>query len=94
MLLNKKKKWGVESTNLPGHSFMSFSCWVCFAGAFYSEKLVNPNSSGRIIVLNTNLYYTQNNRTAGMEDPGGQFQWLEDMLNNASKAGEMVKMLS
>uniref|UniRef100_A0A8C3BVF8 Acid sphingomyelinase-like phosphodiesterase n=1 Tax=Cairina moschata TaxID=8855 RepID=A0A8C3BVF8_CAIMO len=60
------------------------------AGAFYSEKLPSPNTRGRMIVLNTNLYYDQNNETAGEEDPGGQFQWLEETLTNASKAEEMV----
>ncbi|XP_015738978.1 acid sphingomyelinase-like phosphodiesterase 3b [Coturnix japonica] len=60
------------------------------AGAFYSEKLPSPNTRGRMIVLNTNLYYDQNSQTAGEEDPGGQFQWLEETLTNASKAEEMV----
>ncbi|CAM5168384.1 unnamed protein product [Eretmochelys imbricata] len=60
------------------------------AGAFYSEKLLGPNTKGRMIVLNTNLYYDSNNQTAGLEDPSGQFQWLEDVLTNASKAEEMV----
>ncbi|XP_025900429.1 acid sphingomyelinase-like phosphodiesterase 3b [Nothoprocta perdicaria] len=60
------------------------------AGAFYSEKLPSPSTRGRMVVLNTNLYYDQNNQTAEEEDPGGQFQWLEETLSNASKAGEMV----
>ncbi|XP_004705382.1 acid sphingomyelinase-like phosphodiesterase 3b [Echinops telfairi] len=58
-------------------------------GAFYSEKLPGPSRAGRIVVLNTNLYYSNNERTAGMADPGQQFQWLEDVLTNASRAGEM-----
>uniref|UniRef100_A0A2K5Q8J9 Sphingomyelin phosphodiesterase acid like 3B n=1 Tax=Cebus imitator TaxID=2715852 RepID=A0A2K5Q8J9_CEBIM len=61
-----------------------------FPGAFYSEKLPGPSGSGRIVVLNTNLYYTSNALTADMADPGQQFQWLEDVLTNASKAGDMV----
>ncbi|XP_025046375.1 acid sphingomyelinase-like phosphodiesterase 3b isoform X2 [Pelodiscus sinensis] len=60
------------------------------AGAFYSEKLRGPNTKGQMIVLNTNLYYESNSQTAGVEDPGGQFQWLEDVLTSAAKAGEMV----
>ncbi|KFQ21922.1 Acid sphingomyelinase-like phosphodiesterase 3b, partial [Merops nubicus] len=60
------------------------------AGAFYSEKLPGPGTRGRVVVLNTNLYYDQNNETAGEEDPGGQFQWLEETLTNASRADEMV----
>ncbi|NXG73519.1 ASM3B phosphodiesterase, partial [Baryphthengus martii] len=60
------------------------------AGAFYSEKLPIPRTRGQMVVLNTNLYYDQNDETAGEEDPGGQFQWLEEILTNASKADEMV----
>ncbi|NXX49835.1 ASM3B phosphodiesterase, partial [Tricholaema leucomelas] len=60
------------------------------AGAFYSEKLPGPGTRGRIVVLNTNLYYDQNVETAGEEDPGGQFQWLEETLTNASRANERV----
>ncbi|NXG13591.1 ASM3B phosphodiesterase, partial [Grallaria varia] len=60
------------------------------AGAFYSEKLPGLASRGRMVVLNTNLYYDQNDETAGEEDPGGQFQWLEETLTNASRANEMV----
>ncbi|KFZ56121.1 Acid sphingomyelinase-like phosphodiesterase 3b, partial [Podiceps cristatus] len=60
------------------------------AGAFYSEKLPSPRTRGRVVVLNTNLYYDQNDKTAGEEDPGGQFQWLEETLTNASRADEMV----
>uniref|UniRef100_A0A2K5DT27 Sphingomyelin phosphodiesterase acid like 3B n=1 Tax=Aotus nancymaae TaxID=37293 RepID=A0A2K5DT27_AOTNA len=61
-----------------------------FPGAFYCEKLPGPSRPGRIVVLNTNLYYTSNALTADMADPGQQFQWLEDVLTNASKAGDMV----
>ncbi|XP_069479164.1 acid sphingomyelinase-like phosphodiesterase 3b [Ambystoma mexicanum] len=57
--------------------------------AFYSEPL-NKEFSGRIIVLNTNLYYDSNNQTGSMEDPGGQFEWLEEELKYASNVGEKV----
>ncbi|KAM6239682.1 acid sphingomyelinase-like phosphodiesterase 3b [Porphyrio hochstetteri] len=60
------------------------------AGAFYTETLPSPSLRGRVVVLNTNLYYDQNDLTAGEEDPGGQFQWLEETLTNASQADEMV----
>lgn len=43
-----------------------------------------------MVVLNTNLYYDQNDETAGEDDPGGQFEWLEETLTNASRADEMV----
>uniref|UniRef100_A0A8D1PH47 Sphingomyelin phosphodiesterase acid like 3B n=1 Tax=Sus scrofa TaxID=9823 RepID=A0A8D1PH47_PIG len=62
-----------------------------FPGAFYSEKL--PSGAGRIVVLNTNLYYSKNEQTANMADPSQQFQWLDDVLSNASRAGEMVYII-
>lgn len=62
-------------------------------GAFYSEKLPGPGRAGRVVVLNTNLYYTNNEQTAGMADPGEQFQWLGDVLSNASRHGETVSAL-
>uniref|UniRef100_A0A4W2HIB6 Sphingomyelin phosphodiesterase acid like 3B n=1 Tax=Bos indicus x Bos taurus TaxID=30522 RepID=A0A4W2HIB6_BOBOX len=64
-----------------------------FPGAFYSEKLPGLSGAGRIVVLNTNLYYTSNEQTAGMADPSQQFQWLDDVLTNASLAGEMVYII-
>uniref|UniRef100_A0A452S901 Sphingomyelin phosphodiesterase acid like 3B n=1 Tax=Ursus americanus TaxID=9643 RepID=A0A452S901_URSAM len=62
-------------------------------GAFYSEKLPGPSGAGRMVVLNTNLYYSTNNRTAGVADPGQQFRWLEDVLTGASRAKEMVYII-
>uniref|UniRef100_A0A8C6W9N1 Acid sphingomyelinase-like phosphodiesterase n=1 Tax=Nannospalax galili TaxID=1026970 RepID=A0A8C6W9N1_NANGA len=62
-------------------------------GAFYSEKLPGPRRAGRVVVLNTNLYYSNNEQTAGMVDPGGQFHWLEDVLSNASRDREMVYII-
>lgn len=62
-------------------------------GAFYSEKLPGPSRAGRAVVLNTNLYYSSNEQTAGMADPGQQFQWLGDVLSNASRDGEMVYII-
>lgn len=72
----------VRGQILPGHDV---------PGAFYSEKLPGLSEAGRIVVLNTNLYYSNNERTASMTDPSQQFQWLEDVLTNASRAGEMVR---
>lgn len=69
----------------------SDAAWLCPSGAFYSEKLPGPSGAGRMVVLNTNLYYSTNNRTAGVADPGQQFRWLEDVLTGASRAKEMVR---
>ncbi|KAM6172734.1 acid sphingomyelinase-like phosphodiesterase 3b [Erethizon dorsatum] len=62
-------------------------------GAFYSETLPDPRSAGRIVVLNTNLYYSNNQLTADMADPSQQFQWLDGVLTNASQAGEKVYII-
>ncbi|XP_072465645.1 acid sphingomyelinase-like phosphodiesterase 3b isoform X2 [Notamacropus eugenii] len=62
-------------------------------GAFYTERLPGPNQTGRIVVLNTNLYYSSNGLTANLDDPGSQFQWLDDVLNNASREGEKVYLI-
>ncbi|XP_074832168.1 acid sphingomyelinase-like phosphodiesterase 3b [Carettochelys insculpta] len=73
------------------HSWLNSTSILTFkAGAFYCEKLPTPNTKGQVIVLNTNLYYDSNHQTAALEDPTGQFQWLDDVLTKASKANEMV----
>ncbi|XP_023421441.1 acid sphingomyelinase-like phosphodiesterase 3b isoform X3 [Cavia porcellus] len=64
-----------------------------FPGAFYSELLPDPSSPGRIVVLNTNLYYSNNQLTADLADPSQQFQWLDSVLTNASHAGEKVYII-
>ncbi|XP_068121562.1 acid sphingomyelinase-like phosphodiesterase 3b [Hyperolius riggenbachi] len=63
-------------------------------GAFYSEQLVSTGSVGRIIILNTNLYYDSNSVTANMEDPAGQFAWLENQLTDASQKREKVYIVA
>ncbi|XP_019064366.1 acid sphingomyelinase-like phosphodiesterase 3b isoform X1 [Fukomys damarensis] len=62
-------------------------------GAFYSEPLPDPSSPGRMVVLNTNLYYSNNRLTAELADPSEQFQWLDGVLTNASQAGEKVYII-
>ncbi|XP_007892997.2 acid sphingomyelinase-like phosphodiesterase 3b isoform X1 [Callorhinchus milii] len=61
-------------------------------GAFYSEKLVGSDKQ-RIIVLNTNLYYTSNKLNADVSDPAGQFEWLEETLSNAVTGKEKVYII-
>jgi len=39
----------------------------------------------RIISLNTNLYYTQNQLSEKIRDPAGQVQWLIEILTSAKK---------
>ncbi|XP_072836213.2 acid sphingomyelinase-like phosphodiesterase 3b [Pogona vitticeps] len=73
---------------LSDHSLETFR-----AGAFYSQLLSGPGPARRMIVLNTNLYYENNNETISLEDPGGQFQWLQDTLTHAADAGEKVYII-
>ncbi|XP_066495159.1 acid sphingomyelinase-like phosphodiesterase 3b isoform X2 [Tiliqua scincoides] len=63
------------------------------AGAFYSQLLPGLGTARRMVVLNTNLYYENNNVTISLEDPAGQFQWLDETLTNAAKAGEKVYII-
>lgn len=86
-----KEKVGEQNRGPGGRKPLLILSGYEILGAFYSEKLPGPGKSGRIIVLNTNLYYTSNMQTADMADPGDQFQWLEAVLTNASLAGEMVR---
>lgn len=37
-----------------------------------------------MLVLNTNLYYDQNQQTTNMEDPAGQFSWADQILSQAA----------
>ncbi|KAM3829827.1 acid sphingomyelinase-like phosphodiesterase 3b isoform 2-T2 [Vipera latastei] len=62
-------------------------------GAFYSQLLPGLGPRRRIIVLNTNLYYESNNWSMSLEDPGGQFQWLQTLLTKASETGEKVYII-
>ncbi|XP_054854632.1 acid sphingomyelinase-like phosphodiesterase 3b [Eublepharis macularius] len=76
------------------HPWLSNSSVLTFKeGAFYSEKLSGSGPTRRMIVLNTNLYYENNNQTISLADPGGQFKWLEETLTDASKAGEKVYII-
>ncbi|XP_053560759.1 acid sphingomyelinase-like phosphodiesterase 3b [Bombina bombina] len=73
---------------LKNESLISFQ-----KGGFYTEQIVNIGAGSRIVVLNTNLYYDTNNATASMSDPGNQFQWLDNILTNASQHGEKVYIM-
>ncbi|XP_070571497.1 acid sphingomyelinase-like phosphodiesterase 3b [Ptychodera flava] len=47
----------------------------------------------RIVGLNTVYYYTNDKLTAEMEDPGNQFQWLEEILTNAMDTDEKIYII-
>ncbi|KAG8451190.1 hypothetical protein GDO86_003444 [Hymenochirus boettgeri] len=70
---------------LKNESMLSFQ-----KGAYYSEDLKDVGAAGRMIVLNTNLYYDSNSLTTNMVDPGDQFNWLEDLLQSLELKQEKV----
>ncbi|XP_013405142.1 acid sphingomyelinase-like phosphodiesterase 3b [Lingula anatina] len=47
-----------------------------------------------IVVLNTNLYYTNNQVTADMTDPAGQFQWFDQVLEQAAENGNKAYVIA
>ena len=58
-------------------------------GGFYTrliEELSGPGYRLRAVVLNNNLYLDYNKATEGMEDPGGQYMWLEEVLEQSRNA--------
>ncbi|RUS80810.1 hypothetical protein EGW08_011431, partial [Elysia chlorotica] len=58
-------------------------------GGFYAKTL-DAAPKVRVLALNTNLYFTSNDKTAEMADPGGQFAWLEQQLKDARSNGHKV----
>ena len=46
----------------------------------------------RAVMLNTNLYTTDNLATQGQTDPAGQYEWLEQTLSTARTHGEKVNI--
>uniref|UniRef100_UPI00358E2001 acid sphingomyelinase-like phosphodiesterase 3b n=1 Tax=Myxine glutinosa TaxID=7769 RepID=UPI00358E2001 len=61
-------------------------------GGYYTE-IIKGQSGHRIVSLNTNLYYNNNNQTGDLEDPAKQFEWLEKVLKDASAANEKVYII-
>lgn len=61
-------------------------------GGYYTRTLPPFNSPAtlRMVVLNTNLYYTSNKQTAGESDPANQMSWLNDTLLQARRQGQKV----
>ncbi|KAK2723170.1 acid sphingomyelinase-like phosphodiesterase 3b [Artemia franciscana] len=57
------------------------------ACGFYSTM---PNKGLKVLVLNTNLYNVPDNLTSNIEDPCGQFTWMERELKKAERAGTKV----
>ncbi|XP_015215223.2 cyclic GMP-AMP phosphodiesterase SMPDL3A [Lepisosteus oculatus] len=60
-------------------------------GGFYSQKVMQ---NLRLISLNTNLYYSPNNVTINITDPAGQFEWLEQTLQQSLQNNEKVYIIA
>lgn len=65
-------------------------CLSACTGGYYTEELVSRKGF-RMLVLNTNLYYDQNQQTANMEDPADQLSWVDEVLSQAAINREKVK---
>jgi sphingomyelin phosphodiesterase len=64
--------------------------------SFGAYSTLVPDTTLRIISLNTNMYYTENYwlyEPRMEEDPSGQFAWLIDELSSAETAGERVYII-
>lgn len=61
-------------------------------GGYYTEKLLN-RAGFRMLVLNTNLYYDQNQLTQNMDDPADQFSWSDRVLTEAANNKEKVYII-
>ncbi|XP_074538800.1 acid sphingomyelinase-like phosphodiesterase 3b isoform X1 [Halichoeres trimaculatus] len=61
-------------------------------GGYYTEKLLN-RVGFRMLVLNTNLYYRQNELTTNIDDPAEQFSWADRVLTEAAKNKEKVYII-
>ncbi|XP_056283495.1 acid sphingomyelinase-like phosphodiesterase 3a [Pseudoliparis swirei] len=60
-------------------------------GGFYSQ-LARPGL--RVLSLNTVLYYGPDHATHNQTDPAGQFQWLEETLEEAARSLEKVYIIA
>ncbi|KAL8608057.1 hypothetical protein ACOMHN_023873 [Nucella lapillus] len=59
-------------------------------GGYYTRLVPSCGGRVRMVVLNTNLYYTSDKATPGVNDPAGQFHWLRMVLTSARHHGEKV----
>lgn len=64
--------------------------FLACTGGYYQEELVTGKGF-RMLVLNTNLYYDQNQQTTNMEDPADQLSWVDQVLSQAAINKEKVK---
>ena len=60
---------------------------ACVLGGFYTVPL---DSGLHLIMINSNLWYYHDDKTANLTDPAGQFLWLENVLKDAGDHGNLV----
>lgn len=63
---------------------------IVISGGYYTVRI---KFGLRLVSLNTVYYYTNNRLTQNLEDPAGQFVWLDAVLTNASVAKEKVPFI-
>ena len=63
---------------------------IVISGGYYTVLI---KFGLRLVSLNTVYYYTNNKLTQNLEDPAGQFVWLDAVLTNASVAKEKVPFI-
>lgn len=60
-------------------------------GGYYTRLIPTQSCQTlRMVVLNTNLYYTSDKATTGMKDPTGQLRWFRSVLDSARSQDEKV----
>ena len=60
---------------------------IVVLGGFYTVQL---KTGLRLVMLNSNLWYNQDDKMVNSSDPAGQFLWLENVLKDAEQQSNMV----
>jgi len=60
---------------------------IVVLGGFYTVQL---KTGLRLVMLNSNLWYNQDDKMANSSDPAGQFLWLESVLKDAEQQSNMA----
>ena len=83
------RAWG----NLPAVARATALASFGRAGNYALPHPTAPNDE--LVILNTNLWVARNNQACSETDPdpGGQFQWLEDVLGRVKRAGGTATLI-
>lgn len=60
---------------------------ICALGGRYTVQL---KSGLRLVMLNSNLWYSRDLKMANVTDPAEQFKWLENILKDAKEWNNLV----